>query len=168
MGSRALWHPRQKGMHFSTNRFWLFSMGGRSQPTAHNELRMLRGLLPFAQSVLRLRTWSTILAYDACLVGYGVVSCNSSVTDAQEICQCDERWRFREEDFARRHLRECALAEFAEFVAFERVSSDICADVSISVENVSSPLLSQERWNNLYAGRFHHDERVHLLEASGK
>ena len=44
-------------------------------PTVQHVLRMLRVLQPFAQSALRPRTWSTILA----AYGNGVVSCNSPV-----------------------------------------------------------------------------------------
>ena len=62
-----------------------------------------------------------------CVTGCGVVSCNSSVTEVQEVCQWSERCGFQDEHFARSHPRECALAESVEV---ERVSSDICADVS--------------------------------------
>ena len=140
-------------------------------PTVRHELRMLRGLLSFSQSNLRLRTWPNILAYDACLAVCGVVSCVSSFTEAR-LCPWDERWRVRDEDFARRHPQGYALAEF---VQFERVSSDICADVSTvlphevprrNLESVPGAFLSKERWNDKYASRFHHDDPVHLLHFS--
>ena len=46
--------------------------------TFHHELRLLRGLLRSGQAVLRLNTWRTILAVDACPSGSGVVVARGS------------------------------------------------------------------------------------------
>ena len=91
------------------------------------ELRVLRGLLVFAQSDLRVRPNQVVTITDACLSGYGVGESIWDVRDVVRVAGRDERWRFKDRlDDSDTH-RSLALAEYSlQAEAFKR--ADVYSD----------------------------------------
>ena len=99
--------------------------------------------------------------YDACLSGYGVVTSDAPLAEAEQLASIDERWRFK--DFGHQDHRTQALflyekemhqepvgdvlADIATVLPAPRLDRVLCMDDSFP--DFSARLLHQEKWHEV-------------------
>eukprot|EP00971_Amphidinium_carterae_P351583 6492174-Amphidinium_carterae.1 len=130
------------------------------------EIRAAVALLPLAIADLRRTVSNRCYMTDASLRGFGVMVGDFPERVVQQACKYDERWRFKREYRGTGKARDVVLNALEDL---DSVKPSGESD-EVWVEDLSFPYLAriflqQERWSELFAGRFEYDEPIHLLEA---
>ncbi|CAE8590746.1 unnamed protein product [Polarella glacialis] len=145
----------------------------RLWPSVAHEMRLARGLLPLVCANLRSPWDKQPLMTDACVSGYAVCEGDMSAGEVKQVGQFDERWRFKRVAAASiaPRARAQAAADVFDDVTTVRplVDGEILgeAEMDESSPDVDGEMLRESRWKTLWAGRFVHEEAIHLKEGRG-
>ena len=141
------------------------------------ELRIVKGMAIFCVADLKAEFDSDVHMYDARLSGYGIVKSIWEYRDLCEVCDYDERWRFK--DYGTQGHRSQAL-----FLLEDEMSREDPGDELFDIYTVIPPppldrvvnedpkfpdvparLLHKDQWHKQYCAPLKIPEPVHLCEA---